>query len=389
MASRLRAWAEIDLAAFRHNLARVRDRAGAAAVWPVLKANAYGHGAVRMARICEEEGVERIGVGDSGEALELRRAGVRTPVLVLGTVIDAEVPALFRHRIEVGVHSESRVRMLGAAARKARRKLGVHLKIDTGMTRLGVRPDAALRVAEAIAGEPWLELRGLMTHMASPEGFCDPFTRVQLRRFEQVLFQWSSAGKSLPAIHCANSAALFSGEQPFGDAVRVGLALYGLLPEGLAADPGLRPVLSLRTQIVFLKDIEAGTPVGYGGMWKAPQPTRIATLPIGYCDGVPYRLGREGRGAVLVRGRRCPLVGAISMDYCTADVGHVDGTRVGDTATLAGRDGQEELGLLELARAAGTIPYEITCSVGSRVRRVFFDAPLPAPASSLAGPSPS
>ncbi len=389
MASRLRAWAEIDLAAFRHNLALVRKRAGVAAVWPVLKANAYGHGAVRIARICEEESVERIGVGDSGEALELRRAGIRTPVLVLGTVIDAEVAALLRYRIEVGVHSESRVRMLGAAARKARRKLGVHLKIDTGMTRLGVRPDAALRVAETLAAEPWLELRGIMTHIASPQGFSDPFTRVQLGCFEQVLARWRNAGKGLPTVHCANSAALFSADRPYGDAVRVGLALYGLLPEGLAVDPGLRPVLSLRTQIVFLKDIQAGTRVGYGGGWQALRPTRIATLPIGYCDGVPYRLGREGRGAVLVRGRRCPLVGAISMDYCTADVGHVPGTRVGDTATLVGRDGEEELGLLELARAAGTIPYEITCSVGSRVRRVFFDAPLQSPAPSLASPPPS
>jgi len=389
MASRLRAWAEIDLAAFRHNLARVRERAGTAAVWPILKANAYGHGAVRMARICEEEGVERIGVGDSGEALELRRAGIRAPVLVLGTVIDAEVPALFRHRIEVGVHSESRVRMLGAAARKAHRKLGVHLKIDTGMTRLGVRPDAALRVAEAIAGEPWLELKGLMTHLASPGGFSEPFTRIQIDRFQQVLALWTSAGRSLPTVHCANSAALFSGERPFGDAVRVGLALYGLLPEGLVPDSGLRPVLSLRTQIVFLKDVHPGTPVGYGGIWRATRKTRIATLPIGYCDGVPYRLGLEGRGAVLVRGCRCPLVGAISMDYCTADVGPVDKTRVGDTATLVGRDGEEELGLLELARSAGTIPYEITCSVGSRVRRVFFEEPRPTPAPALAGPSPS
>ncbi|MAW59986.1 MAG: alanine racemase [Planctomycetes bacterium] len=390
MRRRHRAWARIDLAAFRANLATAQKAAGRARVWPVLKANAYGHGARRLALACADEGVARIGVGDSGEALELREAGVRVPLLVLGTVIDAELPALLRHDIEVGVHSEGRARALGAFARTQSSRLGVHLKIDTGMTRLGVLPEAALRVAQAIADEPGLELRGVMTHFAARDGIHDPRTHEQQRCFQGCIRQLRDAGISIPAVHGANSAALFSGLQPLGDAVRPGIALLGILPAQLAPEIPLQPVLSLHAQIVFLKDIPADQPVGYGGDWISHRPTRLATLPIGYADGVPYRLGSSGRGTVLVRGQRCPVVGAISMDYCTIDVGHVRGVEVGDTVTLIGRDGAAMLNAQEVADAAGTIPYEITCSIGARVQRVYHDAaphpaeerqsaPLPAP----------
>lgn len=385
-----RAWARIDLTAFRENLAVAREFAGDASVWPVLKANAYGHGAQRLALTCAEEGVARIGVGDSGEALELREAGVRVPLLVLGTVIDAELPALLRHQIEVGVHSEGRARALGAFAKKQNQRLGVHLKIDTGMTRLGVLPEAALRVARTIEEEPGLSLRGVMTHYAARDGVQDPSTLDQHQRFLDSVRAIRASGIAVPAIHGANSAALFSGLQPLGDAVRPGIALFGILPPQIAPAAPLRPVLSLHAQIVFLKDIPAGQPVGYGGNWVSPRPTRLATLPIGYADGVPYRLGSSDRGAVLVRGHRCPVVGAISMDYCTIDVGHIPGVEVGDTVTLIGQDGEQSLGAQEVADAVGTIPYEITCSIGARVQRVYHDhaprpagdrtrAPLPAP----------
>lgn len=379
MRRRHRAWAQIDLHAFRENLASAQAIAGAARVWPVLKANAYGHGARKLALTCADEGVDRIGVGDSGEALELREAGIRVPLLVLGTVIDAELPALLRHGIEVGVHSEGRARALGAFARTQSSRLGVHLKVDTGMTRLGVLPEAAMRVARAIEDEPGLELRGVMTHFAAREGCRDPHTADQQACFAEVLTQLRGAGIQIPAVHGANSAALFSGMQALGDAVRPGIALFGILPPSLCAEHRLQPVLSLHAQIVFLKDIPADRAVGYGGDWKTQRPTRLATLPIGYADGVPYRLGSSGRGVVLVRGQRCPIVGAISMDYCTVDVGHVPGIAVGDVATLIGRDGKEELRAQEVADAAGTIPYEITCSIGSRVQRVYTDhAPQPA-----------
>jgi len=377
MGTRHRAWAEIDLAAFRHNLRQAREVAGHAQVWPVLKANAYGHGAVPVARACEAAGVGRIGVGDSGEALQLRESGVRTPLLVLGTVIDSEVPHLLDHGIEVGVHSESRVRKLAAQARRRGQRLGVHLKVDTGMARLGVRPEAALRVAGAIQDEDGLELRGLMTHYAAPDGCLDPFTLEQARTFEAVRTDLQRSGFPMPAVHGANSAALFTGLAPLGDAVRPGIALYGVLPTGLPGAERLRPVLSLRAQVVYLKDVPAGATVGYGRRWTASQPTRLAVLPLGYNDGLPYRLGAEGGGVALLRGRRCPIVGAISMDYCTVDVSRADGVDVGDTATLIGADHGETVTVQEVAEAAGTIPYEISCSIGSRVRRVALHAGEP------------
>jgi alanine racemase len=369
-----RAWAEIDLGAFRRNLQLTRQRAGKAAVWPVLKANAYGHGAVAIARTCAEEGVQRLGVGDSGEAMQLRYSGVDLPLLVLGTVIDAEVPYLLEHDVEVGVHSESRAHALGELAARHGKRLGVHLKVDTGMGRLGVRPEAVLRVARAIAAEPALQLRGLMTHFASSQGDRSQFTEGQHALFLAAAAEVGDELGSRPTLHCANSAALFTDLHPLGDAVRPGIALFGIQPD-IGSDLGLEPVLSLRTQVAFIKDIPSGTPVGYEGLWTSHLPsTRIATLPIGYNDGVPYRIGLSGNGHMLLRGQRCPLIGAVSMDYCTIDITHVTDADIGDVVTLIGRDGLESITACDVARVAGTIPYEITCRLGSRVQRCYLDA---------------
>ena len=386
MQSAHRAWAEVDLAAFRRNLARARKRADGAQVWPVLKANAYGHGAVTVARVCAEEKVQRIGVGDSGEALQLRYSGVKLPLLVLGTIIDAEVPDLLQHDIEVGVHSESRVRNLGRMAAERGLRLGVHLKVDTGMGRLGVRPEAALRVAQAIQEQPALDFLGLMTHFSSSQGAHAARTDGQQALFLAAVAEIRECLGRLPCLHSANSAALFSGITPVGDAVRPGIGLYGILPQEVCIDAELEPVLSLHTQLVFLKDVPPNTTVGYESRWTSHQPTRLATLPIGYNDGVPYRLGSGGRGQVLVRGQRCPIVGAVSMDYCTLDVTHVQDATIGDRATFIGRDGQEQITAADVAAAAGTIPYEITCRLGSRVHRVYLDggSDLPTPRSATA-----
>jgi len=381
MQSAHRAWAEIDLAAFRRNLARARQRAGAAEIWPVLKANAYGHGAVAIARVCAEEGVQRIGVGDSSEALQLRYSGVKLPLLVLGTIIDAEIPDLLDHGVEVGVHSESRVNSLGQMAADRGTRLGVHLKVDTGMGRLGVRPEAVLRIAKAIEAQPALDFRGLMTHFASAQGAHSSFTDDQQALFLAAADEVREALGNLPALHCANSAALFSGLAPLGDAVRPGISLYGVLPRDVCRHAGLEPVLSLHTQMVFLKDIPAGTTIGYDGRWTSHRPTRLATLPIGYNDGIPYGLGIGGRGQVLVRGQRCPIVGAVSMDYCTIDVTHVEGADIGDVVTFIGRSGNEVLSAEDVARAADTIAYEITCRLGARVHRVYRDVENDAPQS--------
>jgi len=370
-----RVWADIDLDALAHNLQRIRARAGPVAIMLVLKADAYGHGAVAIAHSALQSGVTAFGVGTSAEALELRKGGIRAPILVLGTILDEEAPACLRHEIHIALHSSDRCQMLQQLARRMERSANVHLMIDTGMGRLGVPPGRALALLEQIRGSDSLHLAGVMTHMASPEGALDPATRMQIRRFQQVIESARASNLLGGRIHAANSACIFTDLRPLYDLVRPGLSAYGALPGGLS-DPELEGVMSLRSQIVFLKDVPKGSCVGYGSTWRAEQPTRIATVSVGYNDGLPWRLGNKGE--VLVHGQRAPIAGSVSMDYTCIDVGHLPGVRVGDHVTLFGRDGRQVLALEEVARRAETIPYEITCAVGKRVERVYRGA-APAP----------
>ena len=378
-----RAWVEVDLDALTANLAVVRERAGAGArVMLVVKQDAYGHGAVAVAHHAVRCGVGAFGVGTSSEALELREAGIRAPILVLGTVVEEELLACLRHDVHIGLHTTDRARSLAHLARRTGLRARVHLNVDTGMGRLGVPAEQAQRLLSAIHEERGLELAGVMSHLAPPEGLLDPFAAEQVARFTEVLDQAKDAGLLAGWVHMANSAGLFTGlSRADGfdacDTVRPGIAAYGALATDLPDAERLTPVLALRSRVVFLKDVPEGTPVGYGSTWRAPVDTRVATLAIGYGHGLPWGL-RDGE--VLLHGRRAPIVGRLSMDYATVDVGHLPGVEVGDVATLVGRDGDEALGLGELARAAGTIPYEVGCALG-RIPRLHVggdDVPLPA-----------
>ncbi len=396
-----RAWTEIDLDALAANLAVVRRRAGAGTrVMLVVKQDAYGHGAVAVAHHAARCGVGALGVGTSSEALELREAGIRLPILVLGTVVEEELAACLRNEVHVGLHSTDRARGLARLARHTALRARVHLNVDTGMGRLGLHPEPALELLEKVAAPGGLaergvlELAGVMTHIASPEGGQCASAVDQIARFDAFLEAAQERGLLRGWVHAANSAALFTGltagasHGPF-DTVRPGIACYGALPSHLPGAHELTPVMSLKSRIVFLKDVPAGTPVGYSSIWRAPRATRIATLAIGYGHGLPYAL--EGWD-VLIGGRRAPLVGRISMDYSTVDVGELPGVEVGQVATLLGRDGDQELRLEDLAIQAGTILYDVTCSLG-RLRRVYRggDAPTlpaqpPAPRKTSQGP---
>jgi alanine racemase len=365
-----RAWADIDLDAFASNLGLIRARIGpGVAMMLVVKADAYGHGAVAISHCALRHGVGALGVGTSGEALELRRSGVRAPILVLGTIVDGEATACILHDIHVALHSADRCQMLEDLAARLGLIARVHLKIDTGMGRLGVLPERALPLLEQIRASRHLRLCGVMTHVSAPEGARDPFTAVQQARFAEVVDEARRRGLISGWIHLANSACVFTGLTPLYDAVRPGISAYGVLPGELPGSDELEPVMGLRSQIVYLKDLAEGSPVGYAGSWCAPRPTRLATLPIGYNDGLSWRLGNHG--SVLVRGERARIVGRVSMDYTTIDVTHIPGVSVGDRVTIFGRDGEAEIPLEEVAAAAGTIPYEITCSVGRRVERIY------------------
>jgi alanine racemase len=389
-----RVWAEIDLGAFAHNLRRIAGRAGPGVeTILVLKADAYGHGALPLAEAARKLGIRSFGVGTLAEARELQvawqlqtaqelgrtrpspagEAPPRPPaeprLLVLGTIVDEEAEEALRHGIELGVHSTDRCTMLNELAQRLGCRAKVHLNVDTGMGRLGVLPGRAIELLHRIHHSPGLELRGTMTHIAATEGAREAAGREQVERFDEFLGRARAAGLDTGLVHLANSAALFTDLGGRRGAIRPGIAALGMLPPALAGEVDLRPILSLRSQVIFFKDVGPGTPIGYGGTWQAKQTSRIATLPIGYDDGVPWRLSNLGK--VLVRGRFAPIVGRVSMDYLTIDVTEIHGVEIGDIVTLIGKDGEHVLTAQDLAAQAGTIPYEITCSIGKRVKRVL------------------
>jgi len=369
-----RAWAEIDLDALTHNLSEIRARLEPRVrVMLVVKADAYGHGAVAIAHHALRCGVSAFGVGTSGEALELRKSGVRARILVLGTIVDEEASAALRHGIEIGLHSSDRARSLDELAGRLGERARVHLKIDTGLGRLGVLPSKALELLELVHSSPNLELAGVMTHMAAADGMNDEFTHQQLRVFEDVLGAARARGLLRGWVHAANSSCVFSGIQPQYDCVRPGISAYGVPPGSMRDAQSLRPVMSLHSQIIFLKDVPVGAKVGYSGTWTAPTPTRIATLPIGYNDGLAWRLGNKGH--VLVRGKRAPIVGAVSMDMSMIDVTDVPGTALRDEVVALGHQdgalGKDTIQADEVAAACGTIPWEVMTSISRRVPRVY------------------
>jgi alanine racemase len=368
--SAYRAWAEIDLDALTHNLAVIRRRAGSGVrVMLVVKADAYGHGAVAVANHAIRCGVAAFGVGTSAEALELRASGIRLPILVLGTIIEEEAPDALRHGVHIALHSFDRCAMLQDLAKRLGLPGRVHLNVDTGMGRLGVLPGRAVELLRTIRASSHLDLAGVMSHVSAPEGALAGSTSEQARAFERVLREARSEQLLRGWIHLANSASIFTDLRPIYDTVRPGISAYGILPCDLPGAGDLRPVLSLKSQIVFMKDVPAGTPVGYASTWRADRVTRVATLPLGYDDGVSWRL--SNRGEVLVCGRRAPIIGRISMDYTTIDVTHIPGAKVGDVATLLGTDGGETISVEEVARRSDTISYEVVCAVGKRVRRTY------------------
>ena len=370
-----RVWAEIDLAALRHNIAVVRRALEPRTrILAVAKADAYGHGALPVAWTALEAGCAMVGVGDSGEAIHLREGGIPGPILILGAIVEEEIHKVVQYDITVTVHSTDLLPLLNEEARRRKRRLRVHLKVDTGLARLGASPARTLDVARAVVDCPNLLLEGLSTHLASaaqPDS-----AREQLDQFRSVIDELTEDGIQPPILHAANSAGIFTCPESHFDMVRPGIALYGIDP-GTFAKLGisLKPVLSLKTQIAYLKGVGADVPIGYDGRHRTSRPTRIATCPVGYNDGYPYQL--SGRGMAVVRGHRVPVVGNVTMDYIMLDLGDVPNAEVGDEVTLIG-DG---IRVEELARRAGTIPYELTCRLGRRVGRVPANAEQPLPAA--------
>ena len=376
-AYRKRFWAEIDMDAARENFLRLR------ALLPtdthlccVIKANAYGHGALPLARQYESTGATHFAVSNIEEALQLRLGGIEGEILILGYTPTDCATLLAEHRLVQTVFSLDYATELSQAAQAADVCLSIHLKLDSGMGRLGFlcgAEDIEDQIAQACA-LPNLLAEGIFTHFAmadcGAEG--EEYTIRQHRIFEQVLCRLAARGLRFPICHCANSASLLDYPEYHMDMVRAGVVLYGVLPSGaVKSEISLRPVMSLRAVLSMVKDLRAGECVSYGCTFCAPKDMRVATVPVGYADGY-WRSNAENGGYLLVRGHRAPIVGRICMDQLMLDVTDIPDAAMGDVATVIGEDGDECITVEALAERNGTIPYEVVCGVGERVPRFYL-----------------
>lgn len=363
------AWVDVDLEALEHNLRILRERIGPAKPMAVVKADAYGHGAVGVSRALEAAGVDWLGVALLEEGAEIRRAGVQVPILVLGTARPAKISLYRRYRLTPTVSSLAELRLWRewTAGYRGARQQPIHLKVDTGMSRLGVQMEEVPAALEMIRSHHHLYLAGLLSHFAEADDLESPRNVVQEERFTSVLELLTGEERDSILIHMANSAAALHRAGSRYDLVRLGLAMYGLDPAQRNEDP-LRPAMSVRARIVQLRDVPAGTPVSYGGRTVVQRQSRIAVVPVGYADGYAWRL--TGKAEALVHGRRVPIAGSVTMDMTLLDVTDT-GAELGDEVVLLGRQGGEEITALELAGHAGTISWEILCHLGLRLPRRY------------------
>ena len=366
-----RAWLQVDHAAIRHNVSVVRGLAPGAQIIGVVKANAYGHGDVAVARTLVSAGVERLAVATVDEAARLREAGIRAPILLLWGIGPAEAEEAVRLDLEPIVYDLRSVELLEAAAPGAAR-VSVHLKVATGLARQGSTPEEAPELAARIVRSPRLRLAGTMSHLAVA-GEDDAYTDVQLLRLARALDAMRSSGIDPGLVHMSATGGILAGASSGADAVRPGLALFGLMPAWAAGrDVGLRPALSLRALPLRLFDLAPGAPVGYGLRFRAERPTRIATLGIGYGDGWPR--SHANNGWALVRGHRVPIVGAVSMDGITVDIGEVPGVTYDDEFVLIGEQGGARITAEDVAGERRTINYEVTTALRERLPRLHLGA---------------
>jgi alanine racemase len=388
--------AHVDLAALQANFKAIQEflaqgssvtsganlkgsRYGPPRVIAVVKANAYGHGSERVAMALEAAGADLLACADIEEAVVLRRAGVRVPILIFGALSVSDLDGLFEFALTPTISTPSAARAVQAAAAKHKTTLGYHLKIDTGMNRLGFRHDNLRRTLPELLASSNLRLEAIYTHFATADEPESPFFDIQRKNFEAALKAIDSiAGQEGPRrsdrvlIHAANSAATLRDSRVWYDMVRPGLMLYGIVPPPLASTIPLKPVMSLTSRVVAVKGVRSGEGVGYGLRFEADKPVTTAVIPAGYADGIDLRV--SGRSQVLIRGQRVPIVGAVSMDMMMVDVTGLENVSPGDEVVIIGRQGDEswqQIDAREMAAAIGTIPYEVVCRIGSRIERVY------------------
>jgi alanine racemase len=357
----VRSWVEVSLGAIRANFRAVQNLVGASIdVMPVVKADAYRHGAVEVSRALEAEGAPWLAVSNVEEGIALREAAIRARILVMADFLPDERPALAEYHLTPVVH---------CLADLAAVNVPYHLKIDTGMSRLGAA-ESPESIAEAVAQVP-AELEGIMTHFASSANYESPQTEAQIARFETIL----AALKHKPRYtHSSSTIPIaYRRTQAWGNLVRPGHAIYGYVSPARGPAPenalGVKPALTWKTKVLAIKDLEAGAQIGYGGIHRATKPLRAAVLAAGYADGIPHRL--SNKGSVIAKGKLAPIVGAVSMDLTTIDISDCPDLKIGDSVMLLGTEGDVTIDAQQMARTAGTISYSILCGISARVKRVY------------------
>ncbi len=367
-------WAEIDLRAIRSNIASLKGLLSPSTrLMAVVKANAYGHGMVEVAEVCLQEGASYLGVATPNEALTLREAGISAPILLLGYMPPEYAEIIVQNRIEVTVFSLDIAQVLSQAAVKSNQKAWLHLKIDTGMGRLGFKPDtASLKLIGEISRLPGIVLQGIFSHLATADHADKAFARQQMELFTSFAGKLEASGISFPLRHLANSGAIMDMPETHLDMVRSGITTYGLYPSSEVNQEKLQliPAMRLKSRISYVKTIPPGQSVSYGRTYTSQHETRVATVSIGYADGYSRLLSNRGWAAI--RGIKVPLIGNVCMDQCMFDISAVDNVQAGDEIILFGRP-EDGVTADDLATAIGTINYEIVCSPSSRVSRIYME----------------
>ncbi len=361
--------AEVDFGALKHNFECVRQLAGEAKILATVKANAYGHGLISVAQKFIELGAYGLGVAFLEEGIALRRAGIEAPVLVLGGIIGNQIEHFLNWNLMITASSVFKLEQIESTAAQLNKRAKVHLKIDTGMERIGVHHYNADQLFDAAQKCRHCDIEGVFSHFAASHAADESFTKLQLQRFEEALAYFPRHGLPMPKRHIANSGAILQHPDTIFDMVRPGIMLYGVYPDAETRKTvALRPVLSLKTRVVYFKVVPQGAPVGYDGSFVAPEQTRVVTIPVGYGDG--YRRGLSNKGQVLIHGKRYPVIGRVSMDQTMVNIGG-DSAYNDDEVVLLGAQGNECITCGELADLLDTSPYEILTSINTRVPRKY------------------
>jgi alanine racemase len=373
--------AYVNLSLFQSNLRLIKSIVGPQTkTMAIVKADAYGHGSEECAKAAVDAGANLLGVGVIGEGIELRKQGLELPIVVLGGVFIEEIPDLLHYRLSTTISNSSITQALSKHAQKIGSPAYIHLKIDTGMSRMGVSMDGYMKLLKETTSLPGLQLEGVCTHFATADIEDPEYTLRQLELFETALDRFKKTGHPLPPVHCANSSAILQYPQAWKDMIRPGLALYGALPSSnltsklndLIPTDGsnLAPIMEWKSKIILLKNVSKGTSLGYGRQFIAKRDSLIATIPVGYADGLPRILSNKME--IIIRGEKVPQVGAICMDFCLIDVSEIPEVKEEDEAVIIGKQGNNMISVEEVSILAQTIPYEILCSVGKRVPRVYL-----------------